>query len=150
MAEGGLTPAQELKTFVPGEVTHWPPERFRYDMREAERRDALHRMDVAGRARHLVWGPYVVLPGGRWQATARLTFDRWSCRHKYYLEFGAVADFVRYEFSPGREGVFDFVAEHSWEQGAKTELRIVMIESSLGGIFDFQGVELVYHGPVIA
>jgi len=146
MAEGGLILTQEQRTFAPGDIVHWSPESFRYDMREAERREVVHRMDVAGRARHLVWGPYDVLPAGRWQVTARLTFDRWSCRHKYYLEFGAVADFTRHEFSPGCEGVFEFVTEHSWDEDAKAELRIVMIESSLGGIFDFQGAELTYLG----
>lgn len=142
MAESSLISSPKKKTIPPGAILNWPPERFRYDMREAETRDVLHRMDVAGRARHLVWGPYDVLPAGRWRATSRLIFDKWSCRHKYYFEFGAVADFVRHEFCPGREGVFEFETEHAWTKGSKTELRVVMIESSLGGRFDFMGARI--------
>lgn len=142
MAEGGLNLPPRGRTFAPGDVLHWPPERFRYDMREADARERVSRMDVAGRSRHLVWGPYEVLPAGHWRATARLAFDRWSCRHKYYFEFGGKTDFVRHAFTPGREGVFEFVAEHALEKRAKTEVRIVMVESSLGGVFEFQGAEV--------
>jgi len=142
MAQSGLMSARRRKSYSPGEVLHWPPECFRYDMREAELRERVNKMDVAGRVRHLVWGPYEVLPAGRWRATARLMFDRWSCRHRYYFEFGPVKDFVRHEFTPGREGVYEFVAEHAWMERAKTEIRIVMTESSLGGEFEFQGASV--------
>lgn len=142
MAESSLISPSKKKTLPPGSVLYWPPERFRYDMREAEAREALQKMDVAGRARHLVWGPYEVLPAGRWRAVAQLGFDKWACRHKYYFEFGAVADFTRHEFCPGREGVFEFDAQHVWNKASKVELRIVMIESSLGGRFDFMGAQV--------
>lgn len=147
MAEGGLIAtakprATRSSSTARGAVLNWSPERFRYDMRESELREAVNKMDVAGRARHLVWGPYEVLPAGCWRATARLIFDRWSCRHKYYLEFGAVADFVRHEFCPGRDGVFEFVTDHTWSESSRAELRIVMIESSLGGRFDFMGAQI--------
>lgn len=142
MVEGGLKLPSRAPTFAPGDVLQWPPEQFRYDMREAETRERMNRMDVAGRARYLVWGPYMVLPAGRWRATVRLAFDRWSCRHNYCFEFGAAQKTVKHEFTPGREGVFEFIAEQSWEKLTKAEVRVRMIESSLGGVFEFQGAEI--------
>ena len=142
MAEGGLNLPPRAPTFAPGDVLHWPPERFRYDMREADTRERVNRMEVADRHRDLVWGPPMVLPAGRWRATVRLAFDRWSCRHKYCFEFRAAQKHVKHEFTPGREGVFEFIAEHSWEKLATAEVRVRMIESSLGGLFEFQGAKV--------
>lgn len=146
MAEGGLSLPRRALTFAPRDVLNWPPERFRYDMREADTRERVNRMDVAGRARYLVWAPYDVLPPGRWRATVRLAFDRWSCRHKYRLEFGPAPDRAEHEFTPGREGVFEFIAEHSWKKLAKASIRVAIIESSLGGVFEFQGAKIELCG----
>ncbi len=126
------------KTCVP-QSRIWTPEMFRLDMREAERRERIQRMDVAGRARALVWGPYEKMAPGVWRATATFLVDRWACRHSYRLEWGESATYAVYEFVPGREGLFEVSAEYEWPAEAAAELRIILTESSLGGLFEFHG-----------
>lgn len=125
-----------------GGALHWPPDKFRYDMREADARERVQRMDTAGRARALVWGPYEVLSPGLWRATARFSVDRWACRHTYRLEWGATADYSLFEFTPGKAGVFEVFAERLWAEAEKAELRIILTEGSLGGRLEFFGVHV--------
>lgn len=120
----------------------WEPEMFCLDMRESERRERLQRMDVAGRARALVWGPYETMPRGVWRATASFLVDRWACRHAYRLEWGASTSYAVHEFVPGREGLFEVSAEYEWTAEAEAELRIILTESSLGGVFEFLGAKV--------
>lgn len=137
MAEA-TTPAPALA----GAALHWPPDRFRYDMREADARERVQRMDIAGRARALFWGPYEVLTPGLWRATARFSVDRWACRHAYRLEWGATADYSLFEFTPRKAGVFEVSAERLWREAEKAELRIILTEGSLGGVFELLGVSI--------
>lgn len=130
---------------LPGATLHWPPEKFRYDMREAEKRERVQCMDIAGRMRALFWGPYDILQPGLWRVTARFSVDRWACRHLYHLNWGATADFVTFEFTPGKAGVYEVSAERLWKEPEKAELRIILAEGALGGTFEFYGA---YVGTV--
>ncbi|AYG94288.1 hypothetical protein D8I30_03115 [Brevundimonas naejangsanensis] len=139
MAGGGVTGtggAPSTQTRI------WGPERFHLDMREAERRERVQRMDVAGRARALVWGPYDLMPAGVWRATATFLVDRWACRHTYRLEWGENATYASHAFVPGREGVFEVSAEYEWRAETGAELRLILAESSLGGVFEFFDVRV--------
>lgn len=138
---GVVAPGSSLSTRV------WAPELFRLDMREAERRERPQRMDVAGRARALVWGPYELMTPGVWRATARFLVDRWACRHTYRLEWGGSASYATHEFVPGRAGVFEVSAEYAWPAPADAELRIILTESSLGGVFEFFGASVCLIEP---
>lgn len=149
MAESCLVMPGEGLASVVGEVLCWPPESFRYDMRESELRERVNKMDVAGRMRHLVWGPYVVLPAGCWRARVRLAFDQWSCRQEFYFEFGSAKDFVRQAFTPGREGLYEIIADATWSRPVKAEARVVMIESSVGGMFEFLGASVEFCGDAV-
>lgn len=145
MAERGVIGTGEGASSL--QTLTWGPEMFRLDMREADRRERLQRMDVAGRARALVWGPYELMKPGLWRATARFLVDRWACRHTYRLEWGESASYATHEFVPGREGVFEVSAEHAWPAAANAELRIILTESSLGGVFEFLGVDICKIEP---
>ncbi|TFW11708.1 hypothetical protein EGY25_06395 [Brevundimonas intermedia] len=134
----------ETTTSAAGDSLHWPPDKFRYDMREADARERVQRMDIAGRARALVWGPYDVLTPGLWRATARFSVDRWACRHTYRLEWGATADYSLFEFKPGRAGVFEVSAERLWIEAEKAELRIILTEGALGGVFELLDVRVEF------
>lgn len=145
MVEGGLILPDEGEADLHRPMI-WLPENFWYDMREAELRERVNRMDVAGRARDLVWGPYVALPAGRWRVTSRLFFDRWACRHRFRFEFGSSKDAVHHEFTPGREGLYELSLEHAWANPLKAEVRVIMVESSLGGVFEFEGAVVEFGG----
>jgi len=142
LVEGGLSAMDNL-TPKPDVALHWPPEKFRYDMREADKRERVQRMDIAGRARALFWGPYEELPPGLWRATARFAVDHWSCRHTFRLEWGATADFVTFEFRPGKAGIYEVSAERVWNETEKAELRIILTSGALGGMFELLSVDAV-------
>jgi len=122
---------------------HWPPGKFRHDIPEADQREQIQCMDIAGRARALFWGPYEELPPGLWRATARFTVDHWSCRHTFRLEWGATADFVTFEFRPGKAGIYEVSAERVWKETEKAELRIILTSGALGGMFELLSVDAV-------
>lgn len=135
----------ETTTSAAGASLHWPPDKFRYDMREADARERVQRMDIAGRARALVWGPYDVLTPGLWRATARFSVDRWACRQTYRLEWGATADYSLFEFTPHVAGVFEVSADRLWHKAEKAELRIILTEGSLGGMFELLDVAVTQN-----
>ncbi|MNO00191.1 hypothetical protein D3C81_2200210 [compost metagenome] len=66
------------------------------------------------------------------------------------MEWGESASYAAHEFIPGREGVFEVSAEHAWPTDANAELRIILAESSLGGVFEFLGVSVCKIEPTTA
>lgn len=124
------------------DVQNWGVERFRYDDRGSARRERISKMDIVGRARCLVWGPYASLAPGLWVATARFSMDEWACRHQFAIEFGMKSDYSRNEFRAGKPGIFEFDIEFEVIQAAKMELRLILNQSSLGGEFEFLGAKV--------
>lgn len=124
------------------DAQNWGVERFRYNDRGLVQRERINKMDIVGRARCLVWGPYQELPPGRWVATARFSMDEWACRHQFAIEFGQKSNYSRHEFRAGKPGLFEFDIEFETNETEKTELRIILNQSSLGGEFEFLGVQV--------
>ena len=141
MAEGSLN-ALRSNLELSSTPKIWGMERFRYCDRAAERRERISKLDIAGRARCLVWGPYEVLGPGRWEATISFTMDHWASRHTYAMEFGHIDNYSRLEFVPGREGHYEIDIGFDAVHPAKTEIRFILNQSSLGGTVDFLGARV--------
>lgn len=124
------------------EVRSWDVDRFRYDDRGIVQRERISKMDIVGRARCLVWGPYEELPLGRWMATARFSMDEWASRHQFAIEFGHKTNYSRHEFRAGKPGIFEFDIEFDAKDKGNAELRLILNQSSLGGQFEFLGVKV--------
>ena len=124
------------------EARTWGVDRFRYDKRAEHLRDSINNMDIAGRARCLVWGPYDVLGPGRWTATVSFSVDKWACRHSYALEFGHIDNYARFEFRPGKPGQYELDISFDAVKEAKTEIRFIIDESALGGMLLFSGAQV--------
>lgn len=142
MAEGSLI-ASRSGLELSSSPKIWGTERFRYCDRAVERRERKSKLDIAGRARCLVWGPYEVLGVGRWEATVSFTMDHWASRHAYVMEFGQIDNYTRMEFTPAREGHFELDIGFDAIHPAKTEIRFIVNQSSLGGTVDFLGARVV-------
>lgn len=119
----------------------WAPELFNYDSRIIPG-GSPGQLDLTGRLRFMITGPYITLPPGRWRATYRLTFDAPGSRLRFRIDWGSQNDFISEEFSPGRAGVFEIVQEYTWAQPAPCELRIIVLEGVFDGRMTFSGAQV--------
>lgn len=126
-----------------GAEAEWRPSVFVYDMRGAETRSTISEMDATGRARILVYGPYIALPQGLWRATLVFSCDQSASRHTLRFEWGTPENFQGFYVTPKRPGRYEVVLEHRWTKAEPAELRMILTESSLGGHIGFDGVKLL-------
>ena len=132
----------------PGVTYTWAPADFTIDPKH-ERVDASAdiRIDLTGRARCLVHGPYVALPKGRWRATVRFSVDASACRHPFRFEWGALAQFGSFEAFPEKPGHFLVEIAHTFDEAALCEMRLILPESSLAGVLTLEGVGIEMIEP---
>lgn len=116
----------------------WAPDLFNYNSRFVSGRTRGD-LDLTGRPRCLLAGPYIVLPAGRWRATYRLTFDERASRVRFRVDWGGVEDFLSEEFVPGRPGVFEISQEYDWVEAGPAEVRIIVLEGVFDGRMTFSG-----------
>lgn len=119
----------------------WAPDLFNYDSRSVAG-GGRGELDLTGRPRFLLFGPYIVLPAGRWRATYRLTFDERGSRHRFRVDWGRVDDWLFEEFVPGRAGVFEITQEYTLSVPAPAEIRIILMEAVFDGRMTFSGAEI--------
>lgn len=132
------------------DVQNWGVECFRYDDRGSAQRERISKMDIVGRARCLVWGPYAPLSPGRWMATAKFSMDEWACRHQFAIEFGSKLNYSRHEFRAAKPGIFEFDIEFEATDNEKVELRLIVNQSSLGGEFEFLGAKIARQSSPVS
>lgn len=127
----------------PGVIYSWAPADFMIDPKH-ERVDGAPdiRIDLTGRARCLVHGPYVALPKGHWRATVRFSVDDSACRYPLRFEWGPLAQFAAFEAFPDKPGHFVVEIAHDFDEAAICEMRLILPESSLAGILTLEGVDI--------
>jgi|LADL02.1.fsa_nt_gi hypothetical protein len=135
---------------TPQSSARWEPEVFRFDdrHRSASRPDWI--VELAGRARALVYGPYIGLRPGRWSITARFIVDKDAALHRLRFEWGHTSSTTSFTQSPERPGEFAVRLTHEWHEPATAEFKIIVAQGSLGGELEFQGADLVREGDPIA
>ena len=119
----------------------WAPDLFNYDSRIVPG-GTRGQLDLTGRPRFMITGPYITMPPGRWRATYRLTFDAKGSRPRFRVDWGGQTDFLSKEFVPGRPGVFEIVQEYVWTERSPSELRVVLMEGVFDGRMTFSAVEI--------
>jgi hypothetical protein len=131
----------DVDSLSAGASVEWPISLFVYhsgvDGNEIE-----GRIDVTGRARRLVLGPYICLPPGRWRAEVRFAVDQDTSRHHFRMEWGDMLNYTVVPFVPDRPGHYSLSATYDWKYPTFSELQLAISESSLGGIFLFEGVRI--------
>lgn len=123
----------------------WAPPLFNYDSRLVPG-GGPGQLDLTGRPRFMITGPYIVMPAGRWRAAYQLTFDEKGSRPRFRTDWGGAEDYVSEEFSPGRPGVFEIVQEYNWIEPGPCELRIIVLEGVFDGQMTFSGAEITRVG----
>lgn len=119
----------------------WRPAVFTYDSRTVPG-GTWGELDLTGRPRFLISGPYITLPPGRWRATYRLIFDQPGSRPRFRLDWGTQTEYLSEEFVPGRAGEYEIVHDYVWTERAPCELRILLREGVFDGQMTFKGAEI--------
>lgn len=138
----------EQRPFTAGAAMEWPRELFIYHS-GSDGNEAVGRIDVTGRPRRLVLGPYVWLPPGRWEAEVRFAVDKDTARHHFRVEWGDMTSYTVTPFEPQQPGRYSLSSTHQWKYPNFSELQVAISESSLGGDFFFEGVRVELTEPVL-
>lgn len=117
----------------------WSERLFLYDDRAARNWAAPGQLDITGRPRILVWGPYFALPPGSWKLRIRFAADHEAGRREYRLDWGTPTDFSSTPLRLHQGGVYEAEIEHRWINSEPAELRLVLMEGVIDGRFDFLG-----------
>lgn len=126
----------------PGTVAHWPVTLFSFDLRKGEEAAVVGRLDLTGRPRILVYGPYIALPPGVWRARIRFAVDAAAARRRYRLEWGDLTTFAEHRFTPGEAGLYELSIDHDWTAATPSEVRLILIEGAIDGTLEFMGLEV--------
>jgi len=126
----------------PDAAVTWGTSFFTYDARNADQGPKTGEMDLTGRPRFLIHGPYIVMPPGRWKAVFRLSFDLPGSRVRFRLDWGGQTEYDSEEFTPGRPGLFEIEMDYVWREPAPAEFRILTLEGVFDGRLTFGGVKV--------
>ena len=110
----------------------WPREAFLNGDAPGEPLPAL--VEVAGRARILAYGPYLLLPAGRWHAKAFLGFSPDIGKMPFILEADAGGVVSRGFFDVDRGGIFSLDLDFQVADALHpVEMRLISQDSALEG-----------------
>jgi len=128
----------------------WERELFFLGDRPGER--ATGSIDVTGRARRVLDGPYIMLPPGSWSLSLQLRFSRETTEHDFLLEVIADRQVASRTIRPQAEGAFEVNLPFSLE--ATTDHPIAIRLSTQRAAFDgtvaVVGARLTTDGTALA
>jgi hypothetical protein len=132
---------QAIAIYADGQA-HWRGEIFNYTSQTVRHEEDRTTIDLTGRPRFLIFGPYVTMPAGRWKAVIRLGFDQTAARYQYRADWGEQETYGSHIFRPLREGVYDLEMEFEWSKPSACEMRLLVLEGAFDGEVSFMGVQL--------
>jgi len=110
----------------------WERELFFLGDRPRERATGV--IDVTGRARRLLHGPYIMLPPGSWALSLNLLFSRETTEHDFLLEVIVDRPISSRTIRPQAEGIFEVSIAFALE--ATTDHPVVIRLSTQRAAFD--------------
>lgn len=120
-----------------GTSANWAPHWFSYS--EGVRRVGTSAwIDITGRMRPLIFGPYIHLPAGRWQADVRFAVDPEGGHAPLLFEWGTGNDYCRIMSDIERPGTYALKLDRIWDEYAAAQLRIWTAHPVFEGLLDFQ------------
>ncbi|PRA21253.1 MULTISPECIES: hypothetical protein [unclassified Brevundimonas] len=124
----------------------WGSEIFDINAKVVRHHDGQVVFDLTGRPRILIFGPYIVMPAGRWKAVVRLGFSAPTAKHRYRADWGEQEVYTSYEFHPGRDGLFQLEMEYEWDKPSASEFRLLLLEGAFDGEVTFFGAQITRIG----
>lgn len=135
-----------------GTTAEWPISAFRFPISTPAGLVDTGRaaIDLTGRARTIVYGPYIHLPPGLWEAEVRALIQPDGGSAHLRFEWGANPDYVGSSAHVTRNGVYSIKLQRFWPEIRPSELVITSIQPHFHGHFELLSVsvKLLSHGPV--
>lgn len=123
----------------PGTTVTWSERLFTYDKNSCVEDAPLGVLDVTGRPRTLLYGPYLALPPGRWKANVRFAIDNDAAGRELRFDWGLGGDFVSHTELPGTGGVYEVEVHHTVDEVGPWQFRVLLMEGAFDGRLTFQG-----------
>lgn len=123
-AHGVANPLAFYESLPPatGAKAAWSPDLFSYT-HGADHEGGTPDIDISGRARILVHGPYFQLPAGLWRVTARFSVEPDDDAFLMF-QWGVAADVATCYGAFDRSGLYEVVIDHRWEKAGTAEVRV--------------------------
>ncbi len=118
----------------------WSEDLFLFETKAASAGLGLGVLDITGRPRMLVNGPYFFMPPGSWRACIRFGVDKDAAKHQYRLDWGTMTACVSEYVTPRQPGVYELELDYTWDDVAPAEIRLILTEGSFMGTLLFQGM----------
>ncbi|MDP3403358.1 MAG: hypothetical protein Q8S03_01635 [Brevundimonas sp.] len=126
----------------------WSEKLFVYDEKSARDWPEWGVLDVTGRPRMLVWGPYVALPAGIWRAVIRFSVDASAAGRQFRIDWGTRTACISEYVTPGRPGQYEIALDWAFEETDAAEIRVILTEGCFTGTLVFQGMTVQRMPPV--
>ncbi len=107
-----------------GAEASWAPHWFAYAPGHAPVSGQPTWIDLTGRMRSFVYGPYIRLPAGRWRIDVRFSVDPERAHVPLLFEWGGDADFCRIMTEVRHPGTYSVSLDRIWPTAETAQLRI--------------------------
>jgi hypothetical protein len=108
---------------------------------------AARTIDLTGRGRILIHGPYLSIPAGRWRATFEFEFETPVGSAPFRFDWGEEADIVHYDARAFESGRYAISLEKDWPVAGRAEVRIWVYHAIFQGEFRLLDCAVTYLGP---
>ena len=122
------------------DVIQWAEPLFSYCPKGSRDAASQGMLDITGRPRMLVHGPYLSMPTGLWRACIRFGVDQEAAKHQYRLDWGTRTATISEYVTPGKAGLYELSLDFDWTDVDVAEIRLILLEGSFTGALLFQGI----------
>lgn len=151
VCDGSLADASPIAFFsklplMPGTSATWPLALFHHATVDSGRPIRTPCHDLTGRARPLLFGPYLPLPPGRWRTTVRFALYHASAPVHLRFEWGGGAASSTEQYVLTEPGKYEISLEEHWPTVSPAELRIYLERAIFDGEFIVESCAVYYCG----
>jgi hypothetical protein len=127
-----------------GARANWPLEAFNYPIMTADGLVDTGRaaIDLTGRARTIVYGPYTYLPPGLWEVEVKVMIDPDGGAAHLRFEWGTNPEYVGSSASVTKSGEYRVRLQRFWSNVGPSEMRITTIQPHFHGRFELLSVSV--------
>lgn len=124
-----------------GAHAEWGPDRFSYPLKD-QYHGGSPVVDMTGRARALLFGPYIELTPGVWRADIRVSVDPEGGHAHLLLEWGSGARFLHCKAEITTPGLYGVALDREWTEQGPAEVRLWIPQPLFQGRLEFLGCRI--------
>lgn len=123
-----------------GASANWAPHWFTYLDPNARARSPW--IDLTGRMRSMIYGPYISLPTGRWRIDIRFAVDPERGHAPLLFEWGTGNDYSRIMTDIEHRGAYGVSLDRIWHEASAAQLRIWTAHPVFEGLLNFESARV--------